>query len=81
MDQYDPIPPIQLPRGYGGVAIFWKKDIDYLVNDLEIGSQRIKCIELQTEKVSKVAKIRNRYNQVPHLTHVAYVNHQCLHAL
>ena len=50
MDQYDPIPPIQLPRGYGGVAIFWKKDIDYLVNDLEIGSQRIKCIELQTEK-------------------------------
>ena len=48
------IPPIQIPRGYGGVAIFWKKDIDHIVNSLEIGNQRIICIELLTERPTLV---------------------------
>lgn len=49
VDFYDPIPPIQIPRGYGGVAILWNKSIDHLVNDLELGNERIKCIELNTK--------------------------------
>jgi hypothetical protein len=27
VDKYDPILPICMPRGYGGVAILWKKAI------------------------------------------------------
>jgi len=34
VDKYDPLPPKYLPRGYGGVAIIWKKDIDHLVKPL-----------------------------------------------
>lgn len=55
VDFYDPIPPIQIPRGYGGVAIFWKKYIDYIVNDLELGNERIKCIEVCLEKPILIA--------------------------
>ena len=38
VDYHDPISPGQIPRGYGGVAIFWKKNIDHLVNSLENGN-------------------------------------------
>ena len=50
LDFYDPIPPIQIPRGYGGVAILWNKCIDHLVNDIEFWNERIKCIELNTKQ-------------------------------
>ena len=43
VDHFNPITPVQIPRGYGGVAIFWKKEIDYLVSDKDIG------IELLTQ--------------------------------
>ncbi|MEW8548792.1 MAG: endonuclease/exonuclease/phosphatase family protein, partial [Candidatus Thiodiazotropha sp.] len=49
VDFFHPIPPIQIPRGYGGVAILWNKTIDHLVNDLDLGNERIKCIELYTK--------------------------------
>ena len=49
MDYTDPIPPVQIPRGYGGVAIFWKKDFDHIIS-IESDNQRIKCIELLTER-------------------------------
>ncbi|CAC5372228.1 unnamed protein product [Mytilus coruscus] len=35
-----------MPRGYGGVAILWKKNLDKLVTTLPIGNERIQCIEL-----------------------------------
>ncbi|MCG8048994.1 MAG: hypothetical protein N0E48_25895, partial [Candidatus Thiodiazotropha endolucinida] len=57
VDQYDPIPPVQIPRGFGGVAIFWKKDLDHLVNDLDHGNHRIKCIELSTEKPTLIVNV------------------------
>lgn len=47
VDTNDPIPPYQMPRGYGGTAILWKKEIDSLVTPLAIGSNRIQGIELQ----------------------------------
>ncbi|MCG7875776.1 MAG: reverse transcriptase domain-containing protein [Candidatus Thiodiazotropha endolucinida] len=50
VDYYDPILPIQIPRGYGGVAILWNRNIDHLVNELELGNERIKCIELNIKK-------------------------------
>ena len=50
VDLYDPIPPIQIPRGYGGVAILWNKRIDHLVNDIEFGNERIECIEFNTKQ-------------------------------
>ena len=28
VDSNDPIPPFQMPRGYGGTAILWKKRIE-----------------------------------------------------
>lgn len=57
VDQYDPIPPVQIPRGYGGVAIFWKTELEHLVNDLDSGNQRIKCIELLTEKPTLIVNV------------------------
>ncbi|CAG2207874.1 unnamed protein product [Mytilus edulis] len=35
-----------MPRGYGGVAILWKKNLDKLVTTLPIGNEIIQCIEL-----------------------------------
>jgi hypothetical protein len=29
VDEYDPLLPVSMPRGYGGVAIIWRKDIDH----------------------------------------------------
>ena len=34
VDSQNPIPPIQIPRGYGSVAMFWKKNIDHVVNEM-----------------------------------------------
>ena len=36
-----------MPRGYGGVAVLWRKEIDHLVQDLPDGGNRIKCIEIK----------------------------------
>jgi hypothetical protein len=30
-----------MPRGYGGVAILWKKELDSLITSLKIGNERI----------------------------------------
>jgi hypothetical protein len=38
VDINDPLLPVSLPRGYGGVAILWKKAIDHLVRTLPIRS-------------------------------------------
>jgi exonuclease III len=31
VDKYDPLLPVRMPRGYGGVAIIWRKDIDHII--------------------------------------------------
>jgi hypothetical protein len=38
-----------MPRGYGGVAILWKKSIDQYFRPTSDGSKRIQCIEINTE--------------------------------
>ncbi|CAC5394077.1 unnamed protein product [Mytilus coruscus] len=47
VDSDDPLPPIQMPRGYGGVAILWRKELDPLISPLKAGNSRIQCIELE----------------------------------
>ena len=50
VDSTDPIMPVQMPRGYGGVGILWKKDIDHLVTIVPDGGNRIQCITIRAEK-------------------------------
>ena len=50
VDTGDPILPVQMPRGYGGVAILWKKTVDHLVKGIPDGSNRIQCIEVQAQQ-------------------------------
>lgn len=47
IDSNDPIPPIQMPRGYGGVAILWRKELDSLITPTKIGNERIQCVEIE----------------------------------
>ena len=47
VDMNDPLPPVCLPRGYGGVAILWNKNIDHIVRPIPDGSHRIQCIEIE----------------------------------
>ena len=48
VDDDNPIPPVQKPRGYGGVAVLWKKEIDNEVTILKDGNTRIQCISIKT---------------------------------
>jgi hypothetical protein len=34
-----------MPRGYGGTGILWKKELDHLFNIIDIGNERIQCVE------------------------------------
>ncbi|CAG2195363.1 unnamed protein product [Mytilus edulis] len=34
-----------MPRGYGGVGILWRKEMDSLITTLDIGNERIQCME------------------------------------
>ncbi|VDI21674.1 Hypothetical predicted protein [Mytilus galloprovincialis] len=47
VDTNDPLPPIQMPRGYGGVAILWRKELDHLISTVKAGNSRIQCIEIK----------------------------------
>ena len=39
-----------MPRGYGGVGILWKRNIDRLVSVVPDGGNRIQCISIRAEK-------------------------------
>ena len=47
VDTGDPILPLQMPRGYGGTAVLWKRGIDHLCVVLPDGGNRIQCVELR----------------------------------
>ncbi len=49
VDREDPISPIQRPRGYGGVAIFWRKDLNNIIKSLDDGDHRITAITVNTK--------------------------------
>ncbi|CAC5398499.1 unnamed protein product [Mytilus coruscus] len=47
VDFKDPIPPTRMPRGHGGVAIVWKKQLDSYITPLPDGNERIQFIEIR----------------------------------
>jgi len=47
VDDKDPIQPSHMPRGYGGVGILWRKEIDHLISVVAIGNERIQCVEMR----------------------------------
>lgn len=51
VDRDSPLPPVQMPRGYGGVGVLWHRKIDHLVKPIEVGSERIQCVELTVQLV------------------------------
>ena len=57
VDTEDPILPVQMPRGYVGVAILWKITIDHLVRVLPDGGKRIQCVELLTQQPALVISV------------------------
>ena len=46
-DTGDPILPVQMPRGYGGIGILWQKKLDHLITPVADGGNRIQCVKLQ----------------------------------
>ena len=52
-DYLDPILPTQMPRGYGGVGILWKSEIDSRIKVLDDGGNRIQCIQLENFTAQK----------------------------
>ena len=45
VDINNPIEPIQMPRGYGGVAILWRKETDNIIRPLTDCGEMIQCID------------------------------------
>ena len=41
------------PRGYGGVAIIWRENIDHLIKILPDGTERIQCVEINSNNDTK----------------------------
>ncbi|MEW8546334.1 MAG: reverse transcriptase family protein, partial [Candidatus Thiodiazotropha sp.] len=46
VDDDNPLPPTQKPRGYGGVAILYSKNLNYTVKKLPTGGNRIVAVEV-----------------------------------
>ena len=47
VDTDDPILPIQMPRGYGGIGILWKKQIDHRRRTCHNGGNRIQYVKVK----------------------------------
>ena len=46
VDMNDNIQPSHVPRGFGGVAVLWKKECDHIIKNIDDGNERIQGIEL-----------------------------------
>jgi exonuclease III len=42
-----------MPRGYGGVTIIWRENIDHLIKILTDGAERIQCEEINSNNDTK----------------------------
>ncbi len=51
VDTGNPLHPIQMPRGYGGVGILWRKTLDHLVKVITLGGERIQCLEVAVQPI------------------------------
>ena len=50
VDDFDPISPISRPRGYGGIAVIYKKTLSPSITHLPDGDQIIQAIEIITNE-------------------------------
>lgn len=57
VDTNNPILPVQIPRGYGGTAVLWKREIDHLIKSLPDGGNRIQCVELKGQECLLIISI------------------------
>lgn len=48
VDEGSPLPPIQLPRGYGGSSISWRDELNSIIESLPDGSNRTVCIKINS---------------------------------
>ena len=48
VDEDNPLPPTQKPRGFGGVALLYKKNLDLKIKKLVHGENRMVVIEVQS---------------------------------
>ena len=46
VDENKPLPPTQKPRGYGGVSVFYRTNLDIEVKKLPFGDSRIAAVEV-----------------------------------
>jgi exonuclease III len=46
-----------MPKGYDGVGVIWRKEIDHIIRPLEDGSEKIQCIEIHANKNSRLQVI------------------------
>jgi exonuclease III len=53
VDKYNPVLPKSMPRGYGGVTIIWRENIDNLIKILPDGAERIQCEEINSNNDTK----------------------------
>lgn len=53
----DPIQPTQLPRGYGGVAVLWRRNIDSYVKPISDESECLQCIRFGLQTGLKILMI------------------------
>ena len=49
VDEDDPLPPCQKPRGYGGIAILYRKNMDFRCKKQTHGDNRIAVLEVQSD--------------------------------
>ena len=49
VDNLDPLPPIQPPRGRAGTAILWKKSLNHGITPLTDGSDRVIAVGIDVK--------------------------------
>ncbi|CAC5361359.1 unnamed protein product [Mytilus coruscus] len=54
VDMNDQLLPICMPRGYGGVDMLWKIKNDQMIKPIDLGSERIQCIEIKENSNSNI---------------------------
>jgi exonuclease III len=57
VDINDPLLPVSMPKGYDGVGVIWRKEIDHIIRPLEDRSEKIQCIEIHGNKNSRLQVI------------------------
>jgi hypothetical protein len=72
-DKYNPVLPKSMLRGYGGVAIIWRENIDHLIKILPDGAERIQCVEINSNNDTKLFGKTGLYLSTPFPTKLMFL--------